>query len=164
MEGSPPGHAGLRRRRRLLSGVRGRWTTTWKGVAPSRTPSPRAGPRNAEVQKAKSAAGKKKRRARPFAFWKKKQQRRKRKERARDFSKIWHHIFKNPLQHSWSPKIGCTILECIEKSPKAKQYHFPIKRNRKGVFGDFEKKTQGTKFHELQNLEPCIFLDFTKLV
>ena len=39
-----------------------------------------------------------------------------------------------------------------------------LKLNRKGAYGILEKKTQGAKFHELDNLEPCISLDFTKLV
>ena len=39
-----------------------------------------------------------------------------------------------------------------------------LKLNRKGAYGILGKKPQGAKLYELDNLEPCIFLDFTKLI
>src|SRR4051812_22085734 len=82
MEGRPSGHAGLRRRRRLPSGVRGRWMTTWKGLAPPRTPSPRAGPREVEAQMARPCCWKgKERRARPFSIKRKPAEKTKKKRR-----------------------------------------------------------------------------------
>ena len=65
------------------------------------------------------------------------------------------------LEH---PKLVAQFWHAEKNHPIAKQYHFLIKEIARGCLGIFEKETQGTKFHELENLEPCIFLYFTKLV
>ena len=62
------------------------------------------------------------------------------------------------------PKLAWEILDAKKNSHIENITLFHLKINRKGVQGIFEKKTQGAKFIELKNLDPCIFLDFTKLV
>ena len=62
------------------------------------------------------------------------------------------------------PKVVWAILNTRKNCHKQNSTIFHLKLNRKGAYGILEKKTQGAKFHELDNLEPCILLDFTKLV
>ena len=56
------------------------------------------------------------------------------------------------------------FLDAEKNLQKGKQYLFHLKLNREGAFGDFGEETQGEKFYELNNLTPCIILDFSKLV
>ena len=62
------------------------------------------------------------------------------------------------------PKLVWAILNARKNYHKQNNTISHLKLNRKGAYGILEKKTQGAKFHELDNIEPCIFLDFTKLV
>ena len=65
------------------------------------------------------------------------------------------------LEH---PKMVGQLLGARKTSTKANSIISYLKINRKGVWGILEKKIQGAKFYELENLDPCILLDFTKLV
>ena len=65
------------------------------------------------------------------------------------------------LEH---PKLVAQFWHAEKNHPKANSTISYLKEIEKGVWGIFEKETQGAKFHELDNLEPCILLDFTKLV
>jgi len=62
------------------------------------------------------------------------------------------------------PKLSAQFWNAGKITQKFKQCHFLFKLNRKGLWGFLQKKTQGTKFQEVEILEPCIFLDLTKLV
>ena len=62
------------------------------------------------------------------------------------------------------PKLVAQFLDAEKITQNSNSAISHLKINGKGLLGIFEKKTQGTKFHELENLAPCIFLDFTKLV
>ena len=90
--------------------MRGRWTTTWKGGGSSRTPSPWAGPGQAEAPKAISAAGKEEGGLGPFQK-KRKQQRKKRKRKKTGRSKKYIKIYFAPDNKLEHPKMVGTILD-----------------------------------------------------
>ena len=62
------------------------------------------------------------------------------------------------------PKLVAQFWNAEKITQNANSTISHLKINRKGAYGILGKKTQGAKFHELDNLEPCILLDFTKLV
>ena len=62
------------------------------------------------------------------------------------------------------PKFVAKILDAEKLPQKFKQYQIYIKLNRKGIWGVFERRTEGSKFHELEILNPCIIPQFLKMV
>ena len=63
-----------------------------------------------------------------------------------------------------TPKLFWPILDAGKNPQNEDSASFLFKINRKGAWGILGKKKQGAKFHELKNIDPCISLDFTKLV
>ena len=62
------------------------------------------------------------------------------------------------------PKLAGPILVAEKNPQNENSAYFLFKINRKGAWGISGKNPQGAKFHELKNIDPCISLDFTKLV
>ena len=72
--------------------------------------------------------------------------------------------FNTPGHMVGCPKLVGPILDAEKNSQIENSTYFLFKINRKGALGILEKKTQREKLHELKNLDPCISLDFSKLV
>ena len=62
------------------------------------------------------------------------------------------------------PKLVWAILDAKKNSQKENNTFSYLKLNRKGDWGVLGKKPQGAEIHDLKNINPCISLDFTKLV